>query len=190
MSTNQQKSLDNNPPVAVQLAGLQKEVTSLRPGWVQRTSVCKKCTEAMEPGSPRLELRFKRGTRWITLRYHRVCGLEIINQWWVDNPYEPTKYGRSDKDAANYLKNTLTHTELTERRLTVSKLGNILDYYQRRSPIRDKWGIIHPKRVERFAAKFKELCDKLETLGGIPDKYTLIDVEGLLKEHGNPRPHN
>ena len=158
----------------------------MRPGWVQRTSVCKKCSEAMEPGTPRLELRFKRGTRWITLRYHKTCGLEIMFQWWIDNPYEPTKYGRSDKDSANYLKNTLSYEQLTERRLTVSKLGNLLDYYQRRSPIRDEWGIIHPKRVERFVRKFKEFCDKLETLGGIPEKYTQIDVEGLLEQYREP----
>jgi hypothetical protein len=149
----------------------------MKPIWAHRETRCHFCHDAIEPKSRRLDDMVRRGAQILRLHYHVECYIEMVKQWFEANPYV-AKSGAGGRPLLD-----LSEEDKKQRRQVLNNLSALKQYYLPRlnfsADISDM-EINDLKKFKRFHQRRKELLEKLEKLGGLPEQYQGTSTPKLL----------
>jgi hypothetical protein len=135
------------------------------------------CKDHIEPKSRRLDDMVRRGEHILRLHYHIDCYFTFLEDWFSNNPYV-AKSGTGGRPVLD-----LSNEDRKQRRQILNNLSALKQYYLPRlnfsADISDM-DLSDLKKFKRFHQRRKELLERLEKLGGLPEQYQGTSTPKLI----------
>lgn len=151
----------------------------------QRSTTCTKCSEAIEPGTTRLDdvIRFKNGAGYKRVHYHPECFNKAIESFSESITEEQVKNLRAGGGGRPAILE-LTEDERTIRKRLLNRLRNYNHYWihSGKLPLQkptEQLTIEDLESYQNYVFRFTNIAAQLEEVGGMPPRFQQLDIRQL-----------
>ncbi|MQF48942.1 hypothetical protein FIM08_03475 [SAR202 cluster bacterium AC-647-N09_OGT_505m] len=146
----------------------------MKPVWSSKEEKCDWCNETIPKGERRLDdslsLAELLESGYSRLHYHPPCWTEKTEKWWAENPITSVAPRAVKPPLA------LGEWQRLKRKHLLSRLSQMHTHYTKTDPIDldkvEEGNIPETYRAKVFEIRVTHVLRSLESVGGIPQKYS------------------
>ena len=149
-------------------------IDNMKPVWSSEEEKCDWCNETIPKGERRLDdslgLAELLESGYSRLHYHPSCWTEKTEKWWAENPITSAASRARGPSLA------LGERQRLKRKRLLTRLSQIHTDYTKTYPIDwdkvEEGNVAEIDRTKMFQWRLTSILRKLESVGGIPQKYS------------------